>query len=152
MKILITGAKGFVGRNLVENLKCIMDGRNKTRNVSISSIYEVDIDTTSEELKEYCKDCDFVFHLAGVNRPQNEEEFMNGNFGFTLAYGGNKSVLANRCNVGIAACICNVQISHFIGQGRLDLAGKIGGNSCLGYIKLNGVVGCIGYAHVSRNL
>ena len=77
---------------------------------------------------------------------------LNGNFSFTLAYGGNKSVLANRCNVGIAACICNVQISHFIGQGRLDLAGKIGGNSCLGYIKLNGVVGCIGYAHVSRNL
>ena len=76
MKILVTGAKGFVGRNLVENLKCIQDGRNKTRSFSVSEIYEVDLDTTEEQLDRYCSDCDFVFHLAGVNRPKDSSEFM----------------------------------------------------------------------------
>ena len=73
MKILVTGAKGFVGKNLIAELK----NRNYTE------IYECDIDTTEQELEEYTKNCEFVFHLAGVNRPQNEEEFMKGNFGFT---------------------------------------------------------------------
>ena len=83
MKILVTGAKGFVGRNLVENLKCLQDGRNKTRpNIKVEEIYEYDIDSTLEELNEYCSKCDFVFNLAGVNRPQNQDEFMKGNFGF----------------------------------------------------------------------
>lgn len=73
MRILVTGSKGFVGKNLIAELK----NRNYT------DIYECDIDTTAEELEEYTKNCEFVFHLAGVNRPQNEEEFMTGNFGFT---------------------------------------------------------------------
>jgi len=83
MNILITGAKGFVGRNLVENLKCIRDGKNKTRpNLLIGEIYEYDIDSTESDLELYAKNADFVFNLAGVNRPQNNDEFMTGNFGF----------------------------------------------------------------------
>lgn len=83
MNILVTGAKGMVGTALVNNLKNIRDGKNKTRpNIQIDEIYEYDIDSTEEQLNEYCKKADFVFNLAGVNRPQNNEEFMNGNFGF----------------------------------------------------------------------
>ena len=82
MNILITGAKGFVGRNLTENLKTIRDGKNRTRNLKIDEIYEYDIDTDPALLKEFCQKADFVFNLAGVNRPQNQEEFMQGNFGF----------------------------------------------------------------------
>ena len=73
MKILVTGAKGFVGKNLVAELK----------NRGYSEIYECDINTTDEQLSEYTKNCEFVFHLAGVNRPEKEEDFMKGNFGFT---------------------------------------------------------------------
>lgn len=83
MNILVTGAKGMVGTALVNNLKNIRDGKNKTRpDIIIDSIYEYDVDSTSEELDEYCKKADFVFNLAGVNRPENPEDFMNGNFGF----------------------------------------------------------------------
>lgn len=83
MKILVTGAKGMVGTALVNNLRTIQDGRNKIRpNIQIEEIYEYDIDKTLKELDQYCQDCDFVFNLAGVNRPENPEDFMNGNFGF----------------------------------------------------------------------
>ena len=83
MKILVTGAKGFVGRNLVAQLKNIQEGKTKCYgNLTVSTVYEYDIDSTLEELDAYCKDCNFVFNLAGVNRPQNQEEFMAGNFGF----------------------------------------------------------------------
>ena len=100
MKILVTGAKGMVGTALVNNLKTIQDGRNKTRpNIHIEEIYEYDIDNTLEELDQYCKECNFVFNLAGVNRPENTEDFMNGNFGFastlldTLKKHDNKSTI-----------------------------------------------------------
>ena len=100
MKILVTGAKGMVGTALVNNLKTIQDGRNKTRpDIHIEEIYEYDIDNTLEELEKYCKECDFVFNLAGVNRPENTEDFMNGNFGFastlldTLKKYDNKSTI-----------------------------------------------------------
>ncbi|MBO5060353.1 MAG: capsular polysaccharide biosynthesis protein CapF [Clostridia bacterium] len=84
MNILITGAKGFVGRNLVEALKNIRDGKDKSRNIDFDiNIFEYDIDTESELLDKYTKECDFVFHLAGVNRPKEEKEFIEGNFGFT---------------------------------------------------------------------
>lgn len=83
MNILVTGAKGMVGTALVNNLKNIRDGKNKTRpDIIVDSIYEYDIDSTLEELDEYCQKADFVFNLAGVNRPENPEDFMSGNFGF----------------------------------------------------------------------
>ena len=83
MNILVTGAKGMVGTALVNNLRTIQDGRNKTRpGIRIEEIYEYDVASTKEELDEYCQKCDFVFNLAGVNRPENPEDFMNGNFGF----------------------------------------------------------------------
>lgn len=83
MNILITGAKGMVGLALVNNLKNIKDGKNRTRpNLKINEIYEYDIDGTAEELDVYCKNADFVFNLAGVNRPVNKEDFMRGNYGF----------------------------------------------------------------------
>ena len=83
MNILVTGSKGMVGTALVNNLKNIRDGKNKTRPaIQIDEIYEYDMDSTHEQLEEYCSKCDFVFNLAGVNRPKNPEEFMQGNFGF----------------------------------------------------------------------
>ena len=82
MNILVTGAAGFVGRNLVENLKNIKADKNKTRpEIKIEEIYEYDLSSTAEDLEEYCEKADFVFHLAGVNRPQNPEDFQKGNFG-----------------------------------------------------------------------
>ena len=82
-KILVTGAKGFVGKNLCWALKNIQAGKDKThQGLTINAVYEYDLDSTLEELDEYCKNADFVFNLAGVNRPQNQEEFMAGNFGF----------------------------------------------------------------------
>ena len=83
MKILVTGAKGFVGKNLCWSLKNIKDGKDRRfPELTIEAIYEYDLENTQEELDAWCKDCDFVFNLAGVNRPQNQEEFMQGNFGF----------------------------------------------------------------------
>ena len=83
MNILVTGAKGMVGTALVNNLKNIRDGKNRTRpGIKVDEIYEYDLDSTAEELDEYCQKADFVFNLAGVNRPENSEDFMKGNFGF----------------------------------------------------------------------
>ena len=83
MKILVTGAKGFVGKNLCAQLKNIRDGKARCYgNVTVSEVYEYDLDSTPEELNAWCASADFVFNLAGVNRPQNQEEFMAGNFGF----------------------------------------------------------------------
>ena len=98
MNILITGAKGMVGTALTANLYNIKDGKNRTRqNIQIDEIYEYDLDSTPEQLDEYCQKCDFVFNLAGVNRPKDPSEFMSGNFGFastlleTLKKHSNKS-------------------------------------------------------------
>lgn len=83
MNILVTGAKGMVGTALVNNLKNIRDNKNRTRpELHIDEIYEYDIDSSKEELYQYCRNADFVFNLAGVNRPENPEDFMKGNFGF----------------------------------------------------------------------
>ena len=84
MNILITGAKGFVGKNLTEALKNIRDGKNRTRpGLSIGELYLYDADTDPALLAPYCEKCDFVFHLAGVNRPKNDEEFRTGNVDLT---------------------------------------------------------------------
>ncbi len=82
MKILVTGAKGFVGKNLCAQLKNIRDGKARNYGVSVSEVFEYDLDSTPEQLDAWCAAADFVFNLAGVNRPQNQEEFMQGNFGF----------------------------------------------------------------------
>ena len=83
MKILITGAKGFVGRNLCANLRNIQEGKDRRfPDLKIDEVFEYDLDSTPEELDQWCREADFVFNLAGVNRPQNQEEFMQGNFGF----------------------------------------------------------------------
>ncbi len=83
MKILVTGAKGFVGKNLCAELRNIKDGKSRCwGDLVVDEVFEYDVDSTSEELDKWCKACDFVFNLAGVNRPQNQEEFMEGNFGF----------------------------------------------------------------------
>ncbi len=98
MNILVTGAKGMVGTALVNNLKNIRDNKNRTRpGIKVDEIYEYDLDSTPEELDAYCQKADFVFNLAGVNRPENPEDFMKGNFGFaselldTLKKHGNKA-------------------------------------------------------------
>ena len=81
MKILVTGAKGFVGQNLVVSLENIKNRKDRTRSLVIDDIYEYDLGD-EDKLEKYCKDCDFVFNLAGVNRPKNQSEFMKGNFDF----------------------------------------------------------------------
>ena len=84
MNVLVTGAKGFAGRNIVENLKCIRDGRNRTRpGLKIDEIYEYDLENTAEELDQFCAKAEWICHLAGVNRPKDPKEFREGNFGFT---------------------------------------------------------------------
>ena len=104
MRILVTGAKGFVGKNLCAQLNNIKDGKDKTHpELSIESVYEYDIDSTMEELDAYCKDCDFVFNLAGVNRPQNQEEFMQGNFGFASTLLDTLKKHDNKCLVMLSS-------------------------------------------------
>lgn len=106
MKILITGAKGFVGKNLVSELKNIRDGKDKSFAVANKlEICEFDIDTEKALLDEYCSDCDFVFNLAGVNRPKNEEDFMNGNFGFASDLLNTLKKYNNTCPVMLSSSI-----------------------------------------------
>ena len=106
MKILVTGAKGFVGKNLVAQLKNIKDGKARCYgDLTIDTIYEYDIDNTIEELDAYCRDCNFVFNLAGVNRPQNQEEFMQGNFGFASTLLDTLKKYKNNCPVMISSSI-----------------------------------------------
>lgn len=106
MKILVTGSKGFVGRNLVENLKNIKDGKNRTRpNLKIDEIFEFDKDVDINILDEFCKDCDFVFNLAGVNRPKETSEFMEGNFGFASTLLDTLKKYNNKCPIMISSSI-----------------------------------------------
>ena len=103
MKVLVTGAKGFIGKNLVTALKNILDKKDKTRNFEIEEVYEFDIDTDIKLLDEYCFKCDFVFHLAGVNRPKDEKEYLEGNFGFTSVLLDTLKKNKNTCPVMISS-------------------------------------------------
>lgn len=127
MKILVTGAQGFVGRNLVANLRNIAEGKNRTRpNLSISSIYEYDRENTQDDLDRFCVDCDFVFNLAGVNRPKDESDFMLGNFGFAGTLLEMLKKHDNRCPVMLASSIQATLIGRFAqsGYGQSKLAGE----------------------------
>ena len=127
MKILITGAKGFVGKNLVCNLRNIMDGKNRTRpGIAIEAIYEYDIDTDPALLDEYCARADFVFNLAGVNRPKENSEFMEGNFGFASTLLDTLKKHGNTCPVMLSSSIQATLIGRY-GQsdyGKSKLAGE----------------------------
>ena len=109
MKILVTGAKGFVGRNLCSQLNNIKDGKARWYGIapalSIDAVFEYDIDSTPEQLDAWCRECDFVFNLAGVNRPQNEEDFMKGNFGFASTLLDTLKKHGNNCPVMISSSI-----------------------------------------------
>ena len=106
MKILITGAKGFVGKNLCAQLKNIRDGKDRRfPELKIEEIFEYDLDSTPEELDMWCASADFVFNLAGVNRPQNQEEFMAGNFGFASTLLDTLKKHHNTCPVMLSSSI-----------------------------------------------
>lgn len=106
MKILVTGAQGFVGKNLCAQLKNIKEGKARCYgDLTISEVYEYDINSTPEELDQWCKNCDFVFNLAGVNRPQNTEEFMQGNFGFASTLLDTLRKHQNTCPVMLSSSI-----------------------------------------------
>lgn len=126
MNILITGAAGFVGKNLALNLKNIRDGKNRTRpGISIDEIYEYDIDSDFKELDVYCKNADFVFNLAGVNRPQNTDEFMQGNFGFASTLLETLKKYGNTCPVMLSSSIQATLIGRYDSDyGRSKRAGE----------------------------
>ena len=126
MNILVTGAKGFVGKNLCANLKNIAEGKDRTRpSVQIDEVFQYDIDTEPSLLDEYCQKADFVFHLAGVNRPQNPEEFMQGNFGFTNTLLDTLKKYNNKCPVMISSSIQATCIGRYDSDyGRSKKAGE----------------------------
>ena len=106
MRILVTGAKGFVGRNFCSQLNNIKEGKARWYGyLQIDDVYEYDIDSTPEQLDEWCKQCDFVFNLAGVNRPQDPKEFMEGNFGFATTLLNTLKKYGNACPVMISSSI-----------------------------------------------
>ena len=106
MKVLITGAKGFVGKNLTEALKNVRDGKDKTRGeLKITELFLYDLDSTESELENYCKNADFVFNLAGVNRPENDEDFMKGNFGFASTLLNTLKKYGNKCPVMLSSSV-----------------------------------------------
>ncbi len=126
MNILVTGACGFVGKNLVAALENIRDGKDRTRpGLHIGQIFEYDIDTDPALLSAYCRDADFVFHLAGVNRPRNAEEFMAGNFGFTETLLDTLREYRNTCPVMISSSIQATCIGRYDSDyGRSKKAGE----------------------------
>ena len=125
MKILVTGAYGFVGKNLVAALETVRDGKDRTRGVTVSEIYPCDIDTPPQVLAEACAKADFVFHLAGVNRPQDQTEFMVGNRDAADTLLGHLKACGNRCPVMLASSLQATLIGRYNGPyGRSKRAGE----------------------------
>ncbi|MBO5439484.1 MAG: NAD-dependent epimerase/dehydratase family protein [Clostridia bacterium] len=126
MNILVTGAYGFVGKNLCESLKNIRDNKDKTRSIRIDEIYEYDINTPEEYLDLYASKADFVFNLAGVNRPKDESEFMKGNFGFIDTLLASLKKHNNKCPVMISSSVQATLLGRYAGSdyGKSKLAGE----------------------------
>ena len=116
MKILVTGAKGFVGRNLCARLRNIRDGKLRGFPVEIEDVFEYDLDSTAEELDRWCAEADFVFNLAGVNRPENPEDFRKGNFGFASTLLDTLKRHGNRCPVMLSSSIQATLIGRYAGH------------------------------------
>ena len=125
MNILVTGAKGFVGKNLCAALKNIRDGKDRTRNIKIDEIFEYDIDTEKSLLDGFCENSDFVFNLAGVNRPKETAEFMQGNFGFASELLEALKKHNNKCPVMLSSSIQATLIGRYDSDyGRSKKAGE----------------------------
>lgn len=138
MKILVTGAKGFVGRNLVAQLNNIKAGKAKYYgDVTVSEVFEYDIDSTPEELDAYCREADFVFNLAGVNRPQNTEEFMAGNFGFASTLLDTLKKYENRCPVMLSSSIQATLVGRYA-EGEYGKSKKAGEELFFDYAATSG--------------
>ena len=138
MKILVTGAKGMVGRALCNNLKNIKDGKNKTRPaIHIEEIYEYDIDSTLEELDEYCKKTDFIFNLAGVNRPKDPKDFMTGNFGFASTLLDKLKKYNNKATIMLSSSIQATLAGRF-GKSEYGLSKKAGEDLFFDYSRETG--------------
>ena len=138
MRILVTGAKGFVGKNLCSQLNNIKEGKARWYgDVKIDAVYEYDIDSTPEQLDEWCKDCDFVFNLAGVNRPQDPKEFMEGNFGFATTLLNTLKKYKNNCPVMISSSIQATLAGRF-GTSEYGKSKKAGEDLMLEYGKETG--------------
>ena len=138
MKILVTGAKGFVGKNLCSQLNNLKEGKARWYgDVKIDAVYEYDLDSTPEQLDEWCKDCDFVFNLAGVNRPQDPKEFMEGNFGFATILLNTLKKYKNNCPVMISSSIQATLAGRF-GTSEYGKSKKAGEELMFEYCKETG--------------
>ena len=138
MNILVTGARGMVGTALVNNLKNIRDGKNKTRpNLHIEEIYEYEVSSTREELEEYCRKADFVFNLAGVNRPENPEDFMRGNFGFASTLLETLQKYENRAPIMLSSSIQATLAGRF-GNSEYGRSKKAGEDLFFAYARQTG--------------
>ena len=138
MKILVTGAKGFVGKNLCANLRNIQEGKDRRfPELSIDDIYEYDLGNTQDQLEAWCVDCDFVFNLAGVNRPQNQEEFMQGNFGFASTLLDTLKKHSNTCPVMLSSSQ-QASLTGRFGNSEYGRSKKAGEELFLDYSKETG--------------